>query len=107
MKKFISISLALALFSCGGWVKSGDGSSTLAKLGAEPANCEFLYQMQVEAAVYTNEDAEQFLRNRIADQKRPGNAFWIASTRTQRNESAIFGPRNTFVIDAKIYDCPK
>ena len=46
------------------------------------------------------------MENRIADQARGGNAYWITSQRTRPNEWVIFGPERSFILVANVYDCP-
>jgi len=107
MKKFLVLPLALLLFACSGWIKPEHGSERLVRLDEEPANCQFLYRLEVEVSVYDRADAEQYLRNRIADQQRRGNAFHIVSQRTRPNKWVVFGPERAFIIGANVYDCPQ
>lgn len=107
MKKTIAIFGALfALASCGGMIKNENGSEYLTQLNAEPIGCTFLYKLESEVSVYDADDARRYLENRIADQARPGNAYWITSQRTRPNEWVIFGPERSFVLTANVYDCP-
>ena len=107
MKKFLAMPLMLALVACGGWVKPEHGSEKLVRLVEEPTGCEFLYRMEVEVSVYDQRDAEQYLRNRIAEQQRRGNSFHVVSQRTRPNEWVIFGPEQSFILGANVYDCPQ
>ena len=107
MKKTVAfLGALLMLAACGGYVKNEHGSEFLTQLEAEPIGCTFLYKMESEVSVYDADDARRFLENRIADQARPGNAYWITSSRTRPNEWVIFGPERTFVLAANVYDCP-
>ncbi len=105
-KTFAVFGMLMALAACGGYVKNENGSEFLTQLDAEPIGCTFLYKMESEVSVYDADDARRFLENRIADQARPGNAYWITSSRTRPNEWVIFGPERTFVLAANVYDCP-
>lgn len=105
-KKFLSLLLCLFLLACGGYIKNENGSEYLVKLDAEPVGCVFLYKLESEVSVYDAEDARRYLENRIADQSRPGNAYWVTSQRTRPNEWVVFGPERAFVLTANVYDCP-
>lgn len=106
MKKILSIFAVLAVAACGGMIKNENGSEYLTQLDAEPIGCTFLYKIESEASVYDADDARRYLENRIADQARPGNAYWITSQRTRPNEWVIFGPERAFIFVANVYDCP-
>ena len=107
MKKFLAImAAALSLAACGGMIKNENGSQYLVQLDAEPIGCTFLYKIESEVSVYDSQDARRYLENRIVDQARPGNAYWITSQRTKPNEWVIFGPERAFVLAANVYDCP-
>jgi len=106
MKKLLTLALTLALVSCGGMITPEPGSQHIVRLEGEPIGCAFLYRIEIEASVFDVRDAEQYLRNRIVDQQRRGNAYWIISQRTRPNEWVIFGPERSFIIGANVYDCP-
>ena len=107
MKKvFVFFALLLTLTSCGGFIKNENGSEHLVQLTSEPVNCTFLYKIESEVSVYDIDDARRYLENRIVDQARPGNAYWITSQRTKQNEGGVFGPERAFVLVANVYDCP-
>ncbi len=107
MKKVFGFcTLFLALAACGGMIKPENGSQYLTQLDAEPIGCTFLYKIESEVSVYDADDARVYLENRIADQARGGNAYWITSQRTRPNEWVIFGPERSFVLVANVYDCP-
>lgn len=107
MKKALAVcSLLLALAACGNMIKNENGSEYLTQVEAEPIGCTFLYKIESEVSVYDADDARRYLENRIADQARPGNAYWITSQRTRPNEWVIFGPERAFILVANVYDCP-
>lgn len=107
MKKlFVILCSFLLLTGCGGMIKNENGSQYLKQLDAEPIGCTFLYKIESEVSVYDADDARRYLENRIADQARPGNAYWITSQRTRPNEWVIFGPERAFILVANVYDCP-
>lgn len=106
MKKFLAIFTVLLLTACGGLIKNENGSQYLVQLDAEPIGCTYLYKLESEVSVYDADDARRYLENRIVDQARPGNAYWITSQRTRPNEWVIFGPERAFILVANVYDCP-
>ncbi len=106
MKKFLSLLAVIGLAACGGLIKNENGSEYITQLDAEPIGCTFLYKLESEVSVYDADDARRYLENRIADQARPGNAYWITSQRTRPNEWVIFGPERAFILVANVYDCP-
>lgn len=106
MKKFAIIAAMLAVAGCSGMVKHQNGSEYITQLDAEPVGCTYLYKLETETSVYDADDARVYLENRIADQARPGNAYWITSQRTRPNEWVIFGPERAFILAANVYDCP-
>lgn len=106
MKKIWALLSVLAVAACGGLIENKNGSQFLTQLEAEPVGCTFLYKLESEVSVYDANDARRYLENRIVDQARPGNAYWITSQRTKPNEWVIFGPERAFVLVANVYDCP-
>ncbi len=106
MKKIFALFAFLLLAACGGLIKNENGSEHIVQLDAEPIGCTFLYKLESEVSVYDADDARRYMENRIADQARPGNAYWIVSQRTRPNKWVIFGPERAFVLTANVYDCP-
>jgi len=105
-KNLLLLGLCFALCACGGFIKNEQGSEYLIKLDAEPIGCTYLYKLESEVSVYDADDARRYLENRIADQARPGNAYWITSQRTRPNEWVVFGPERAFILAANVYECP-
>ncbi len=107
MKKvFLFGAMIIALAGCNNLIKNQNGSENIVKLNGEPFGCTFLYKLETETTVYSADDARRYMENRIADQARPGNAYWITSQRTKPNEWVIFGPERSFVLVANVYECP-
>ena len=106
MKRIFAFLALIMMASCGGMIKNENGSQYLVQLDAEPIGCTFLYKLESEVSVYDVDDARRYMENRIVDQARPGNAYWITSQRTKPNEWVIFGPERAFVLVANVYDCP-
>ncbi len=107
MKKIFALMAVLfSVVACGGMIKNENGSQYLVQLDAEPIGCTFLYKIESEVSVYDVADARRYLENRIVDQARNGNAYWITSQRTKPNEWVIFGPERAFILVANVYDCP-
>ena len=104
MKKFFTLFILFFMAACGGMVKNENGSEYITQLDAEPIGCTFLYKLESEVSVYDAEDARRYLENRIADQARPGNAYWIVAQRTRPNKWVMFGPERAFVLTANVYD---
>ncbi|MCL2890133.1 MAG: hypothetical protein FWF34_02665, partial [Alphaproteobacteria bacterium] len=73
MKKILMLLAAAAIAGCANTVAPTNASHGLVKLTGEPINCQFLYRLENEVSVYGVDDAEQHLRNKIADQVRGGN----------------------------------
>lgn len=105
MKKALFL-IPLVLFGCGGYVQNENGSENLIRFEDKPYDCRFLYNLESDVAVYDEDDAIRYLENKIAEQENPGNAYWIVSQKTRHNPSAIFGPKETYVFKASVYDCP-
>ena len=107
MKKYMALLFAAVVMAgCGGYIKNENGSEHLKQLDGEPIGCTFLYKLESSVSVYDQDDARRYLENRIADQARPGNAYWIVSERTKPNEWVVFGPERNFILVANVYDCP-
>ena len=105
MRKLFPFFAAALLVACSNTVSPTPGSEDIVRLNSEPEGCRFLYKLDTESAVYKSEDAEIYLKNRIASQPIPGNSFWLISERSRENPSAVFGPKNTFLITANVYEC--
>ena len=110
MKKILSLSLmclmCIGVAACGTSIKHEPGADMLVELNAEPIGCQFLYKLESEVSVFSSDDAKRYLENRIADQARRGNAYWITSQRTRPNEWVIFGPERAYILAANVYRCP-
>ncbi len=105
-RTFLLCAICGILAGCGGLIKNENGSERLVQLDGEPIGCTYLYKLETETSVYDMADARRFMENRIVDQARPGNAYWITSQRTRPNEWVIFGPERAFILAANVYDCP-
>ncbi len=106
LKKLFHLALCFVLFACGGYIKNERGSERIVKLDSVPVGCTYLYKLESEVSVYDADDARRYLENRIADQARPGNAYYLTSQRTRPNEWVMFGPERAFVLAANVYECP-
>ncbi len=106
MKKIFGlIAVVLLAGACSNLIKNENGSEYLVQLQGEPVGCTYLYKLESEVSVYDSDDARRFLENKIADQARPGNAYWITSQRTKPNQWVVFGPERAFVLAANVYEC--
>lgn len=106
IKYLLAFGMISLLSACGDYIKNQNGSESIVKLDAEPIGCNFLYKLESEVSVYDADDARRYLENRISDQARPGNAYWVTSQRTRPNEWVMFGPERAFILAANVYDCP-
>ena len=105
MKKFAV--LALLLSACTGLVERKPETKGLVQLKDEPIGCNYLYRLEVDTLVYDKEDAIAYLENRIVDQARKGNAYWLVSIRTNPKEFKFFGQERSYIIVANVYRCPE
>ncbi len=106
IKKIWLLAFGFWLAACGGNINHENGAEYLVKLAGEPIGCQYLYKIESETSVYSADDARIYLENRIADQSRMGNAYWITSQRTKPNEWVVFGPERSFILAANVYNCP-
>ena len=103
MKKLLLLSLFLG--ACATTVPEQDNG--IVRLTSEPKNCEYLYNVDTTMTSYNVKDAYDFLEKRIIEQDGLGDTYYITGEETQENEGAIFGPKNTFKVKAKVYKCKK
>lgn len=94
------------LAACTGMVRPDPETANIVQLKDEPVGCQFLYRLEVDALVYSKEDAVQYLENRIVDQARKGNAYWLVSIRTNPKEWAFFGQERSYILTSNVYKCP-
>lgn len=106
MKNFYLLFALCFLLGCTSSISHENGADQLVQLNAEPIGCQYLYKLESETSVYDADDAKRYLENRIADQERRGNAYWITSQRTRPNEWVVFGPERAYIIAANVYRCP-
>ena len=100
MKKVILV--ALVVCGCAESTKVGNG---LTRLNAEPTNCEFLYTIDSAVSTYKIADAYDFLEKRILEEKGFGDSYYVSVQDSVKNAGAIFGPKNTYKLKAKVYKC--
>lgn len=106
MKKIFSVFALLLVFGCSNMIQNENGSEFIIRLETKPTGCTFLYKLEADVSVYSIEDAYRYLENRIAEQNRSGNAYWVVSQKTRQNNWVMFGPERSFVLTANVYDCP-
>ncbi|MCL1891983.1 MAG: hypothetical protein FWF97_01655 [Alphaproteobacteria bacterium] len=104
MRKVLLAITAVALAACSNTVKLKSGADELVQLKAEPTACTFLYQLESDVSMYSEDDAVRFVKNQIAARGN-GNAFWIKSKDTRQNEWRMFAPERSFVMTTLVYDC--
>lgn len=100
MKKFIL--LFAVLCGCAESSKIGNG---LDRLDVEPTNCEFLYTIDSSVSTYKLADAYDFLEKRILEEKGFGDSYYVSVQDSVKNPGAVFGPKNTYKLKAKVYKC--
>ncbi len=105
MKKILMIGFVAMLAACTNTVKPEYEKDNLVQLKQEPRNCTYLYKLNADASVYSHDDAIQYLKNRIAEQNKSGNAFWLEKDEKQQNDWVMFGPEHRYVMTARVYDC--
>jgi len=104
MKKLLGVFIILS--ACSGNIERNPRTLNLLQLDGEPMGCRFLYALDAEAEVFNRNDAIIYLENRIVEQARPGNAYWITNMETSSNSWSLFGKDRTFLITANVYNCP-
>jgi hypothetical protein len=102
MKKLVSICVSLVLCACAQSTGAGNG---LTRLNSEPKNCEFLYTIDSSVSTYKIADAYDFIEKRIMEEKGFGDSYFIDQEDIMKNPGAIFGPKNTYKLKAKVYKC--
>ena len=102
MKKLALLLIAVLICGCAQSTKQGNG---LVRLNSEPTNCEFLYTIVSSASTYDLSDAYDFLETRILEEKGFGDSYYISMEDSIKNPGAIFGPKNTYKLKAKVYKC--
>ena len=102
MKKFVLLSAVAVVCGCAESTKVGNG---LVRLNSEPTNCEFLYTIDSSVSTYKIADAYDFLEKRILEEKGFGDSYYISTQDSVKNAGAIFGPKNTYKLKAKVYKC--
>ena len=100
-KIFLSL---LVLAACAQSTGAGNG---LTRLDAEPKNCEYLYAIDSSVSSYDIDDAYDFLEKRILEENGFGDSYYISGQNILENTGAIFGPKNTSKLKAKVYNCKK
>ena len=102
MKKTTLLCSLIALCACATTTDSGNG---LLRLKSQPDDCQYLYAINTSVSTYKMIDAYDFLEKRILDHKELGDAYFVESEEVEKNEDAVFGPRNTYKLKAKVYKC--
>lgn len=103
MKKTM-ICLCGLLVACAETIGTGTG---LTRLYQEPKDCTYLYAMTSDITNYSKEDVYNYLEQRILNQQKQGDSYYITSESTTDNVGAIFGPKQTYTLKVKVYNCNK
>ena len=105
MKKSMLLFAVLGLVACATTVT--EESTGITRLTEEPKDCEYLYNLDTTMTSYKISDAYEFLEKRITEQDGFGDSYYISKEDILENTEAIFGPKNTFKLKAKVYNCKK
>jgi len=103
MKKLLLLSLVLG--ACA--TTTEEPVTGITRLNSEPKNCAYLYSVDTTMTSYNVKDAYDFLEKRIIEQDGLGDSYYISGEDTLENKEAVFGPKNTFKLKAKVYKCKK
>ena len=106
MKKILLSLMFLTLAGCNNTVKPENSSDNLVLVKQEPKGCVFLYKMNADASFYSHDDAVQYVKNRIMEQPKQGNVFWLEKDEKQQNSWVMFGPEYKYIMTARVYNCP-
>lgn len=104
MKKLMLFCAVLGLVACATTTPEGTG---ITRLTQEPKDCEYLYNVDTTMTSYKMSDAYEFLEKRIIEQDGLGDSYYISTEDILENEEAVFGPKHTFKLKAKVYNCNK
>lgn len=104
MKKIMFICFCGAVAACAQSAKEETG---LVRINQEPTNCEFLYSIKSDFSGYSEQDAFDFVEKRIVEENGFGDTYYIEKQDIVENIGAIFGPKHTYKIKAKVYNCKK
>ncbi len=104
MKKLFAL-LLLCVSACTNTVEPLNGADALVQLESQPKNCMYLYKIDVDASMYSRDDAIRYLKNRIVAQNKSGNHFWLERDNAIKNDGAVFGPEYKYMMTARVYDC--
>ncbi len=105
MKKIIFLIPVFFLINCSGLVKNEMGSENLISLDERPENCVFLKRLDVNISVYSSEDAVRFLENSIAKKSETADSYWIYESSQEEIPDAVFGPKQSYILKANVYNC--
>jgi len=100
------LALFLILAACAETVERSPGAENLVPFDDEPVGCVLLYRLSVEAEVRNQNEAVWFLEDKILEQQRQGNAYWITSIRSAPGRGGFASIGNAYAISANVYKCP-
>jgi len=103
MKKYM-ICFCAFMAACATTTGTGLG---LTRLTQEPKDCTFLYNITSDITNYSKEDVYNYLEQKILDQQKQGDSYYIVNESISDNIGAIFGPKHTYTLKVKVYNCQK
>lgn len=86
---------------------STDAGTGLTRLIQEPKDCTFLYTITSDVTNYSKEDVYNYLEQKILNQQKQGDSYYIVNESISDNIGAIFGPKHTYNLKVKVYNCKK
>ena len=105
MKKLLLFCSVIGLCACANTTPEVNNGIT--RLNQEPKDCKYLYNVDTTMTSYKITDAYDFLEKRIIEQDGLGDSYYVSTEDILENEEAIFGPKHTFKLKAKVYNCKK
>jgi len=104
MKKILLICSVIGLCACAN--TTTEESNGITKLNAEPKDCQYSHSINTTMTSYKISDAYDFLEKQIIEDGL-GDTYYIVSEDILENEDAVFGPKHSFKLKAKVYKCEK
>lgn len=102
MKKIVLLPVLLA--ACAGTTDINNG---IKRLNTEPKDCKFLYTLDSSVSNYDIDNVYDFVEKQIMERDGLGDSYYIASSKEIENQGAIFGPKYTYKMKVKVYNCKK
>lgn len=102
MKKLLLLSLVLG--ACA--TTTEEPVTGITRLNQEPKDCKYIYDLGTTMKSYNLKDAYEFMEKEIIERDL-GDSYYVLDEKILDNKDAVFGPKNTFKIKARVYNCKK